>query len=73
MTKIWRAVGWIVLALLAAGLVLGGIGWLTGASPIRMIDVVFGGVDAAKAAAANALDRAVGLWNSVVADVIALF
>ena len=65
MTKIWRIVGWIVLTLVAAGLVLGGIGWLTGASPIRMIDMVFGGADAAKAAAADALDRAVGLWDGV--------
>ena len=38
MTKAWRVVLWIVLALLAAGIVLAGAGWLTGASPLRMAE-----------------------------------
>lgn len=67
MTKAWRTVGWIVLILLAAGIVLGGAGWLTGASPSRMIDMVFGGTDAARAAAQEALDRLLGIWNGVKA------
>ena len=50
MTKAWRVVLWIVLALLAAGIVLAGAGWLTGASPLRMAEQLFGGVDEVQAA-----------------------
>ena len=64
MSKVWRIVGWIAVILAAVGLVLGGVGWLTGASPIRMIDVVFGGTDAARAAADGAMDRVIGLWET---------
>ena len=55
MAKVWRIVLWCALLLLAAGVVLGGVGWLTGASVPRMADTVFGGMEEAKAAAKAAL------------------
>ena len=67
MAKAWRIVGWIVVILLAAGIVLGGAGWLTGASLPRMIDMVFGGGAAARSAAEGALEQIGGLWDSVKA------
>ena len=57
MAKAWRIVGWIVLILLVAGIVLGGAGWLTGASLPRMIELVFGGTDGAKAAVEGLFSR----------------
>lgn len=42
MAKVWRIVLWLALGLAAAGLVLGGAGWLTGASPERIYDIVSG-------------------------------
>ncbi len=70
MTKAWRIVLWTALALVVAGAVLGGIGWLTGASPVRMADVLFGGTDgfyaALHAAADTALARLTGAWQALV-------
>ena len=43
MSKTWRAVLTIVLVLVIAGIVCGGIGLLTGASLDRMVENVFGG------------------------------
>lgn len=59
MTKIWRVVIWIVLLLFALGLVLGGMGWLTGASLPRMAEMVFGGRAAANEAVSTAGGRLV--------------
>lgn len=73
MTKAWRVVIWIALALLVAGVVLMGAGWLTGASLPRMADMVFGGADAAKAAAHGLLTRLAGLWDGLVSTVSAWF
>lgn len=42
MTRSWRIVLWIAAALLAAGLVLAGAGWLSGASTGRIVNEVFG-------------------------------
>ena len=42
MTRSWRIILWIAAALLAAGLVLAGAGWLSGASTGRIINEVFG-------------------------------
>ena len=43
MTRTWRIILWITLALLAVGLVLAGAGWLCGASTKRIINEAFGG------------------------------
>ena len=42
MTRSWRIILWIAAALQAAGLVLAGAGWLSGASTGRIINEVFG-------------------------------
>ncbi len=43
MSKAWRVIGTIILIILLAGIVAGGIGLLTGASLDRMVENVFGG------------------------------
>ena len=73
MTKAWRIVGWIVLSLLVAGVVLAGAGWLTGASLPRIADMAFGSADAAKAAGQDVLEQLTGLWKGFLASVRALF
>lgn len=45
MSKVWKAVGIIMLVLVVAGVVSGGIGLLTGASLDRMVENIFGGWD----------------------------
>ena len=45
MNKVWKVVGIIILVLVVAGIVSGGIGLLTGASLDRMVENVFGGWD----------------------------
>ena len=45
MSKVWKIVGIIMLVLVVAGIVAGGIGLLTGASLDRMVENVFGGWD----------------------------
>ncbi len=45
MNKVWKIVGIIMLVLVIAGIVSGGIGLLTGASLDRMVENVFGGWD----------------------------
>ncbi|MBO5975712.1 MAG: hypothetical protein J6P94_00860 [Oscillospiraceae bacterium] len=45
MKKVWKIVGIIMLVLVVAGIVSGGIGLLTGASLNRMVENVFGGWD----------------------------
>jgi len=65
MTRAWRVVLWIVLALLAAGIVLAGAGWLTGASLPRMAELLFGGVEEAGAAAGVVASRATELISAL--------
>lgn len=67
MSKAWKVFLWIAGILLAAGIVLGGAGWLTGASPVRMADVLFGDVESARASAQAALGRFTDLLRSVAA------
>ncbi len=45
MSKVWKVVGIIMLVLVIAGIVVGGIGLLTGASLDRMVENIFGGWD----------------------------
>ena len=59
MAKVWRIVLWCVLILLAAGILLGGAGWLTGASVTRMADTVFGGMEEARTAAHAAVEQGI--------------
>ena len=66
MAKIWRIVVWAALGLLIAGIVLGGAGWLTGASLPRMADILFGGTDEAKAAAQAVLEQGSETLQSVL-------
>ena len=73
MSKLWKAVGVTALALFILGLVLCGAGWLTGASPARMAELIFGGTDAAVEAGKAAMTRLSDLWRSVAADVGAWF
>ena len=65
MSKAWRIFLWAAGILLAAGIVLGGAGWLTGASLPRMADVLYGGTDEARAAAQAALERGADALRSV--------
>ena len=66
MAKIWRIVVWAALGLLIAGIVLGGAGWLTGASLTRMADILYGGADGAKAAAQTVLEQGSEVLRSVL-------
>ncbi len=43
MSRAWRIIGTIILILVVAGIVAGGIGLLTGASLDRMVENIFGG------------------------------
>ncbi|MGN1002119.1 MAG: hypothetical protein ACI4PC_05060 [Oscillospiraceae bacterium] len=43
MSKIWKVVGLIALVLVVIGAVLAAVGFLTGASTDRMIELIFGG------------------------------
>lgn len=49
MSRAWRIVGTIILIIIVAGIVAGGIGLLTGASLDRMVENVFGGWEALEA------------------------
>lgn len=45
MTRAWKIVFWVAAALLLAGVVLAGAGWLCGASTARIVNEVFGSRD----------------------------
>jgi len=49
MSRAWRIIGTIILILIIAGIVAGGIGLLTGASLDRMVENIFGGWEALEA------------------------
>ena len=61
MSKIWKVVGIIILVLVVAGLVAGGIGILTGASLDRMVENVFGGWEAVEMIVNSLLSGDLGL------------
>ena len=73
MSRIWRVVLFIVLALLATGVVLIGAGWLTGASVTRIVELVFGGPAELQTWLQSGLDRANALWTGAVDWVMGLF
>lgn len=43
MGKLWKIVGIIALVLVVIGVILGAVGYLTGASMDRILELVFGG------------------------------
>ena len=49
MGRAWRIVLTVVVFLLVAGVVLMGAAWLTGASPARIAELVFGGPEGLRA------------------------
>ena len=72
MAKAWRVVLIIVVFLAAAGIVLIGAAWLTGASPARIVELVFDGPegvavwwDAAKAMVASLWDGFTGFLQNL--------
>ena len=71
MKRYWKIVIAIVLLLLLAGIVLAGTGLLTGASPSRIAELLFGGWEGLIAAVEGQVESAAGAANAVLpADVI---
>ncbi len=66
MTRGWRVFMTIVLVLFAAGLVLLGAAWLTGASLHRIVELVFGGRAGLEQWVQTELLRARALWDSAL-------
>ena len=58
MGKAWRIVMTVVVFLAVAGVVLIGAAWLTGASPVRIVELVFGGREGLEACV-RTLERAI--------------
>lgn len=73
MNKLWRTVMTIALILVAAGIVLLGAAWVTGASIPRIIEMVFGGRDELNAWLSAGLDRARALWAGTLDQIRAFF
>ncbi len=65
MGKAWRIVMTVVVFLAVAGVVLIGAAWLTGASPVRIVELVFGGREGLEAWWADAGNAARSVWGSV--------
>ena len=73
MNKLWRTVMTIALILVAAGIVLLGAAWVTGAAIPRIIEMVFGGRDELNAWLSAGLDRARALWAGTLDQIRAFF
>ena len=73
MNKLWRTVMTIALILVAAGIVLLGAAWVTGASIPRIIEMVFGGRDELNAWLSAGLDRARALGAGTLDQIRAFF
>ena len=73
MAKAWRTVLLAVLVLLAAGVVLMGAAWLTGASVPRIVELVFGGQAGLDAWAQSALRRVQAIWTGVIEQIESFF
>ena len=65
MGKAWRIVMTVVVFLAVAGVVLIGAAWLTGASPVRIVELVFGGREGLETWWADARNAARSVWGSV--------
>ena len=66
MTRFWKIILWIFGILLIAGIVIGGAGLLTDASPDRMAELLYGGWDNVRAS----LDA---LWARITAPFLSLW
>ena len=73
MAKAWRLVLAAVLFLVAAGVLLSGIAWITGASPARIVELTMGGPEGVKAWWAVATQSAKNLWEAALAGVRSIF
>lgn len=73
MGRIWRIVLTVVVFLVVAGLVLIGAAWLTGASLVRIEELVFGGTAGFEAWRQTALQTAQSLWDAVTGFFTNLF
>lgn len=58
MRRYWKIIAAVVILLLLAGIVLGGTGILTGASPDRIAELLFGGWDGLYGTVQSWLDSA---------------
>lgn len=65
MAKAWRVVMIAVIFLAAAGVVLIGAAWLTGASPVRIVELVFGGRAGLQSWLDAAKHTALSAWESL--------
>ena len=57
MIRAWRIIGTVILIIIVAGIVAGGIGLLTGASLDRMVENVFGGWEAVEMIMATLMEQ----------------
>ena len=73
MAKIWRVVIIIAAFLAAAGVVLIGAAWLTGASPVRIVELVFDGPEGLQRWWDTATRSGASLWESFRTAVLNLF
>ena len=73
MGKAWRIVISLVLFLLVAGLVLLGAAWLTGASPLRIVELVFNGRTGLKSWWEESVRSAQTVWDEALRYVSGLF
>ncbi len=73
MTRAWKFVLVFVLLLFAAGVVLLGAAWLTGASLHRVIELVFDVRAGFDAWTATVLSRANTLWAGLIEQIKAFF
>lgn len=63
MAKVWKIVISIAAALLALGIVVGAVGFVTGASTERMVETLFGGVEQMRSAFSRVLGDIIGMFN----------
>ena len=73
MAKAWRVVLTVVIFFVAAGAVLVGAAWLTGASPTRIVELVFDGPEGLQRWWDTAQQSAAGLWESARTAILNLF
>ena len=73
MGKAWKAVITLAALLLVLGLVLVGAAWLTGASPLRIVELVFNGRTGLRSWWDASVQSALDLWDNAVRFVTGLF
>lgn len=69
MTKAWRGVILLVVCVLAAGIVIGGVGWLTGASFSRIVELTVGTTEKAKELFSEGMRTAGKYWEALLSCV----